>query len=536
MILDEAAWSSVPEGQDIGSFSSNLRKHHKTRISYFKDSSRNERNQNNNFGTKGFSSYNSNSSNDNTDHMEGSSNFTENVPVGENSFDINRTSGGFGDGQGFVTEDFSVPSSISSDNIIPLLPPVDSVQAHDNNDNDDAGYAHDNNDNDDAGYAHDNNDNDDAGYAHDNNDNDDAGYAEDFNIDDDIFNHKIAESSPRDLENHRMLETEISVRNQFQYEEFNTSKTVEMSMPNNDVSKHAQQTPVEEKPRTKIVMYAATKEDSVDLGIVSEDPSINSKHSSSDSLFNEPNSDHSTSPFSDIISVSRLEEKQETEQQVAAGALKEVDEKPAAVEISCSKPEERERITENKEPTLLAKQNIESKPSNKQNIESKQNTERKPWNKNNSLNLSDLKEALDSVSLKEDKAAIENQIKSCSLPNLSSASVSREASVSSSTATRNSMSTVELSNTGNDNEENVIVEQKPKKNKSKKKKNKAKLTMNVQSIEAEAYSMFELAKSVLLQSRNTVLVRPLPLIQPVNVGVNQKLQVAAFEIGKMLNL
>ena len=512
MILDEAAWSSVPEGQDIGSFSSNSRKHHKTRISYFKDSSRNERTQNNNFGTKGFSSYNSNSSNDNTDHMEGSSNFTENIPVGENSFDINRTSGGFGDGQGFVTEDFSVSSSISSDNMIPLLPPVDSVQAHDNNSNNDAGYAHDNNDN------------------------DDAGYAEDFNIDDDIFNHKIAESSPRDLENHRMLETEISVRNQFQYEEFNTSKTVEMSMPNNDVSKHAQQTPVEEKPRTKIVMYAATKEDSVDLGIVSEDPSINSKHSSSDSLFNEPNSDHSTSPFSDIISVSRLEEKQETEQQVAAGARKEVDEKPAAVEISCSKPEERERITENKDPTLLDKQNIESKPSGKQNIESKQNTERKPWNKNNSLNLSDLKEALDSVSLKEDKAAIENQIKSCSLPNLSSASVSREASVSSSTATRNSMSTVELSNTGNDNEENVIVEQKPKKNKSKKKKNKAKLTMNVQSIEAEAYSMFELAKSVLLQSRNTVLVRPLPLIQPVNVGVNQKLQVAAFEIGKMLNL
>ena len=126
-------------------------------------------------------------------------------------------------------------------------------------------------------------------------------------------------------------------------------------------------------------------------------------------------------------------------------------------------------------------------------------------------------------------------MKSCSLPNLSSASVSRETSVSS-TATRNSMSTVELSNTGNEDQENAIVEQKPKKNKSKKKKNKAKLTMNIQSIEAEAYSMFELAKSVLSRSRNTGLVRPLPLIQPVNVPFNQKLQVAAFEIGKMFNL
>lgn len=401
----------------------------------------------------------------------------------ENSFGINRTPGGFEDVQGFVTQDFSISSSISPNDIIPLLLPVDNVQAQDNNDNDDAGYA------------------------------------EDFNIDDDIFDHKIAESSPRDLENHRMLETDITVRNQFQDEELK-NKTVEMSMPKNDVSKHVQQTPVEEKPRTKMVMCVAAKEDSVDLGIVSEDPSINSKHSSSDSLFNEPNSDHSTSPFSDIVSVSRLEDKQ-----VAAVEHKEIDEKPAAVEVSWSKPEERERITENKVPTLL----------DKQNIESKQNIERKPWNKKNSLNLSDLKETLDSLSLKEDKTAIENQMKSCSLPNLSSASVSRETSVSS-TATRNSMSTVELSNTGNEDQENAIVEQKPKKNKSKKKKNKAKLTMNIQSIEAEAYSMFELAKSVLSRSRNTGLVRPLPLIQPVNVPFNQKLQVAAFEIGKMFNL
>ena len=445
--------------------------------------------------------------------MEGRPVFSENIPIVENSFDINRTSGGSEDGQGFVTQDFNIPSNISPNNMIPLLPPVDSVQAQNNNDNDDAGYA------------------------------------EDFNIIDDIFNHKIAESSPRDLENHRMLETEISFRNQFQYEEFNTSKTLEMSLLNNDVSKHAQQTPMEEKPRTNMVMYATTKEDSLDLGIVSEDRSINSKHSSSDSLFNEPNSDHSTSPFSDIVSVSRLEEKQVTEQQVTAVERKKVDEKPATVEISCPKPEERERITENKEPTLLDKQNIESKASaildkqnidikssDKQNIESKQNIERKPWNESNSLNLSGLKEALDSVSLKEVKATLENKMKSCSLPNLSSASVNRETFVSSNTATRNSMSTVELSNTGNGNKENAaIVGQKSKKSKSKKKKNKTKLAMNIQSIEAEAYSMFELAKSVLLQSRNTVLVRPLPLIQPVNVGVNQKLQVAAFEIGKMFN-
>ena len=78
--------------------------------------------------------------------------------------------------------------------------------------------------------------------------------------------------------------------------------------------------------------------------------------------------------------------------------------------------------------------------------------------------------------------------------------------------------------------EQAIV--KPKKKPKKNKKNKAKVSLNMQSIEAEAYSLFELAKSVLLQARNNNTFSADVDEVITNNAINKRLQLAAFEIGK----
>lgn len=78
-----------------------------------------------------------------------------------------------------------------------------------------------------------------------------------------------------------------------------------------------------------------------------------------------------------------------------------------------------------------------------------------------------------------------------------------------------------------------------KKDKSKKSKSKtkAKVTMNIQSVEAEAFSLFELAKSLLTQSRNAntgVFSVDSEEVSCTNNPSNRRLQLAAFEIGEFL--
>lgn len=78
-----------------------------------------------------------------------------------------------------------------------------------------------------------------------------------------------------------------------------------------------------------------------------------------------------------------------------------------------------------------------------------------------------------------------------------------------------------------------VNEKSAKSKKSKQKKNKKtknKMTMNIQSIEAEAYSLFELAKSVLSQARNSSVFSEADEIH-VNNLINRRLQLAAFQIG-----
>ena len=57
--------------------------------------------------------------------------------------------------------------------------------------------------------------------------------------------------------------------------------------------------------------------------------------------------------------------------------------------------------------------------------------------------------------------------------------------------------------------------------------------MNMQSIEAEAFSLFELAKSLLTQCRNnTMHFLPLDVDEVATTNsTNRRLQLAAFEIG-----
>ena len=57
--------------------------------------------------------------------------------------------------------------------------------------------------------------------------------------------------------------------------------------------------------------------------------------------------------------------------------------------------------------------------------------------------------------------------------------------------------------------------------------------MNMQSIEAEAFSLFELAKALLTQYRNNAMPYFSVDVDEVvtNSNVNRRLQLAAFEIG-----
>ncbi|XP_047136494.1 zinc finger SWIM domain-containing protein 8 isoform X1 [Hydra vulgaris] len=81
--------------------------------------------------------------------------------------------------------------------------------------------------------------------------------------------------------------------------------------------------------------------------------------------------------------------------------------------------------------------------------------------------------------------------------------------------------------------DNINVSKKQKKSKKKKQKNGNRVSrIDIQSIEAEGYSLFELAKLVLKQARNAT-TSYIPDVDEVSSGcsVNRVLQLAAFQIG-----